>query len=62
MKPQREVERYEQYRANISVAQQRFDAATDVKSKVEVVRAFEQVSLEEMRVFLRTYVRAKFLL
>jgi len=61
-KPQREVERYEQYRAKIKVARQRFDAANDMQTKLEVMRAFEQVSQEEMRVFLRTHFNARYLL
>jgi len=60
--PQREIERYEQYRANVRVAQERFEAATTFAAKLEAVRAFERTSLEEMRVFLRTHARARFLL
>jgi hypothetical protein len=62
LKPQREVERYEQYRANIKVACQRFDAAADMETRLEVMRAFEQVSLEEMHVFIRSHADARFLL
>jgi len=61
-KPQREVERYEQYRAKIKVARQRFDAAGDMQMKLEVMRAFEQVSQEEMRVFMRTHLHSRYLL
>ncbi len=59
--PHREVERYEGYRANVRVATERFDAATDVASKADAMRGFERTSLEEMRVFLRTHAEAKFL-
>jgi hypothetical protein len=58
----REVERYEQYRANVVVAMERFDAAESLSTKVETMRAFERMSLEEMRVFLRTHARSNFLL
>ncbi len=60
--PQREIERYEQYRANVRVASERFEAATTFAAKLEAMRAFERTSLEEMRVFLRTHSRARFLL
>lgn len=59
---QAEIERYEQYRANVRVASERFEAATTFSSKVDAMRAFERSSLEEMRVFLRTHARARFLL
>lgn len=60
--PQRELERYEQYRANVRVTTERFEAARTYAAKLEVLRAFERTSLEEMRVFLRTHARARFLL
>jgi hypothetical protein len=60
--PMREVERYEQYRANVRVARERFEAAMTFPAKLEAMRAFERTSLEEMRVFLRTHARARFLL
>ena len=60
--PQRELERYEQYRANVRVTTERFEAARTYAAKLEVLRAFERTSLEEMRVFLRTHAKARFLL
>jgi len=62
LQPQRDVERYEQYRANILVARERLAQATSLTGKLEVIRAFERNSLEEMRVFMRTHGRARFLL
>jgi hypothetical protein len=62
LQPHREVERYEQYRANILVARERFDLAADRATQLEVVRSFERLSLEEMRVFIRTHSRSRFLL
>lgn len=62
LQPQRDVERYEQYRANILVARERLAGATTLSGKLEVIRAFERNSLEEMRVFMRTHGRARFLL
>jgi hypothetical protein len=62
LQPQREVERYEQYRANIKVAAERLDGAASFVARLEVIRAFERTSLEETRVFMRTHARARFLL
>ena len=62
LQPQRDVERYEQYRANILVARERLAGAVTLAGKLEVIRAFERNSLEEMRVFMRTHGRARFLL
>lgn len=62
LQPQREVERYEQYRANILVTRERLARAPDIAAQLETIRAFERVSLEEMRVFMRTHARSKFLL
>jgi hypothetical protein len=60
--PQREVERYEQYRSNIRVAMRRFDGAPSPESRIEVMRAFEATSQEEMLVFIRTHAHSHFLL
>jgi len=62
LKPQREVERYEQYRVSSLVAHQRFGVAHNIETKLEIMRNFEQVSLEEMRTFVRTHARAAYLL
>jgi protein-S-isoprenylcysteine O-methyltransferase Ste14 len=62
LQPQRDVERYEQYRANILVARERFDAAGGLRERLEIVRGFERASLEEMRIFMRTHARSRFML
>jgi hypothetical protein len=62
LQPQREVERYEQYRANVRVSTERFESARGLGAKLEVMRTFERTSLEEMRVFLRTHAKSRFLL
>lgn len=62
LQPQREVERYEQYRANINVARQRLDVAQDLAAKLEIMRSFERTSLEEMRIFMRTHAASRFML
>ena len=62
LQPSRDVERYEQYRANILVATERFEAADGLAGKLEVMRGFERNSLEEMRIFMRTHSRSSFML
>ena len=62
LSPQREVERYEQYRSNIRVALRRFDEAASVQARLEVMRGFEATSQEEMLVFIRTHAHSHFLL
>ncbi len=62
LQPSRDVERYEQYRANILVATERFQAADGLAGKLEVMRGFERNSLEEMRIFMRTHKRSSFML
>ncbi len=62
LKPQREVERYEQYRVGIEVATERFLRSDDLHTRVEVMRSFERVSTQEMRTFLRTHATARYLL
>jgi hypothetical protein len=60
--PQREVERYEQYRANIRVAMRRFDEAETVEARLDAMRGFEATSQEEMLVLIRTHAHSHFLL
>lgn len=62
LQPQREVERYEQYRASILVTRQRLDVAQDLAAKLEIMRSFERTSLEEMRIFMRTHAASRFML
>lgn len=62
MQPQRDVERYEQYRASIVVTRQRLAVAKDMDAKLEIMRSFERTSLEEMRIFMRTHAGSTFML
>jgi hypothetical protein len=62
LQPQREVERYEQYRSHIRVTSNRFNAAKGFSAKLEIARGFEGVSLEEMQIFIRTHARSYFIL
>lgn len=60
--PNREVERYEGYRASIRAARSRFRRVPNLRAKLGVAISFERTSMEEMRVFIRTHAEAKFLL
>ncbi|HEY2070580.1 MAG TPA: hypothetical protein VGG48_13565 [Rhizomicrobium sp.] len=62
LQPQREVERYEQYRSKINVSAVRFDRSQDFATKLEISRGFESQSLEEMQMFVRTHTNSHFLL
>jgi len=62
LQPQREVERYEQYRAGIRVAADRLETGDSIVEDLEVIRTFERTSLEEMWIFMRTHSRSRFML
>ncbi|HEX8480947.1 MAG TPA: hypothetical protein VF650_03495 [Allosphingosinicella sp.] len=62
LSPQREVERYEQYRIRIKSMLKAMDDAESPSGKLEIVRAFERMSEDEMHLFIRTHVRSRFLL
>lgn len=62
LQPQREVERHEQYRANIDVAEARLSTAGTLSAKLDVMRTFERNAIEEMRLFIRTHARSRFML
>jgi hypothetical protein len=62
LQPQREVERYEQYRAGIKVAKDRLGAGDGLSGDLEIVRTFERTGLEEMWIFMRTHYRSRFML
>ena len=36
--------------------------AQDIGAKLEIMRSFERTSLEEMRIFMRTHARSRFML
>lgn len=65
LRPHSEVERYEGYGASIRAAGKHFDDLPSdrehLPAKLGVARGFERASMEEMRVFLRTHLEARFL-
>jgi hypothetical protein len=62
LQPAREVERYTRYRSSMVALLRRFDAATDPREKVEIMREAERASYQEMRTFLRTHNDARYVL
>ena len=60
--PEREVERYQQYRAALRAVQERFDAAPSQAEKLAVMREMERISFDEMRNFLITNDRSRFVM
>jgi hypothetical protein len=62
LKPEREVERYQQYRAGLQAILQRYDAASTVEGKIEVMNQLERLTYDEMRAFLLTHRKARFVM
>lgn len=60
--PQRDVERYETFRYGCRVVRERFTEAKTPTEKFEAMRQFERLVFEEMKLFLRTSARARFVL
>jgi hypothetical protein len=60
--PQREVERYEQYRIRIETMAESFDRARTDSVRLAIMRAFELTSRDEMNLFIRTHSHSRFLL
>lgn len=57
-----DAERYELYAEQVSLVRQRFNFATDnVHDKIAALRQLELYSYREMRQFLRTHLRSRFL-
>jgi len=62
LQPEREIERYQQYRSAVQNILEQFDAAGPPAEKVKVMRRMEQIVFDEMRNFLITNERASFAL
>ncbi|MGE0047103.1 MAG: hypothetical protein AB7J28_02385 [Hyphomonadaceae bacterium] len=60
--PQRDVERYETYRYGCRVVRERFGEAKTPAEKFEAMRQFERLVFEEMKLFMRTSARSRFVL
>ena len=62
LQPEREVERYQQYRSAVHSVLERFDAARSQSQKLRVMRQMEQLAFDEMRNFLLTHERSHFVM
>lgn len=60
LQPEREIERYQQYRSAVRSIRDQYDAAETPRQKIAVMRHMEQVAFEEMRNFLITNDRSSF--
>jgi len=62
LQPEREIERYQQYRSGIRAILERYDEASSQKSKIEIMREMERLAFDEMRNFLVTNERSRFVM
>ena len=60
IQPEREIERYQQYRSALRSTLGQFEKAETTLDKIRIMRQMEQLAFEEMRNFLRTHERASF--
>lgn len=62
LQPEREIERYQQYRSAVRATLERYDAASTQAAKPEIMREMERASFDEMRNFLTTAERSTFIM
>jgi hypothetical protein len=62
LQPEREIERYQQYRSGLRAILERYDAAPSQAAKIRVMREMERLSFDEMRNFLITNERSRFVM
>jgi hypothetical protein len=60
LQPEREIERYQQYRSALQSILEQFDEADTPSQKIRVMRQMERVAFDEMRNFVRTHDRSSF--
>jgi hypothetical protein len=60
IQPEREVERYQQYRSAVQSILEQFDEADTPSQKIRVMRQMERTAFDEMRNFVRTQDRSSF--
>ena len=60
LQPEREIERYQQYRSTVQSILEQFDEADTPSRKIRVMRQMERAAFDEMRNFLQTYDRSSF--
>jgi hypothetical protein len=62
LQPEREIERYQQYRSGVRAILERYDEATSQSAKIAIMREMERLAFDEMRNFLVTNERSSFVL
>jgi hypothetical protein len=62
LQPEREAERYQQYRSAVQFVLERFDRAQSQAEKLQVMREMERLSFDEMRNFLVSGNRSRFVM
>ena len=62
LQPEREVERYQQYRSSVSFVLERFDQAASQKEKLQTMQEMERLVFDEMRNFLISGNQTRFVL
>jgi hypothetical protein len=62
LQPEREIERYQQYRSAVQSILEQFEQADSPRQKLAVIRRMERVAFDEMRNFLITMHRSSFAL
>lgn len=60
--PEEEIERYNDYRARIAQLRERFQETKDQNQRLRIMEDLERAAFDELRGFLRTHRRARFLL
>jgi hypothetical protein len=62
LQPEREAERYQQYRSSVSFVLERFDRAASQREKLQIMQEMERLVFDEMRNFLISGNRTRFVL
>jgi hypothetical protein len=62
LQPEREVERYQQYRSGLLAILERYDRATSQLQRIQMMQEMERLSFDEMRNFLITNEAAHFVM
>jgi hypothetical protein len=62
LQPEREIERYQQYRSACKAILERFDSAPSQNDKIKMMIEMERLSFDEMRNFLLTNRRSRFVM
>jgi hypothetical protein len=62
LSPDREIDRYKDYRGRTFQLRERFKQTTDAKERLHLMEELELASVDEMKGFLRTHHNARFVL